>query len=146
MVKLSEQLFPSPWYRKYLLLIVVLIVIIGSLAVWQLLFSNIQAGVTTTTIPSITTTTVQVTATTIPSVTTTLSTPTTTVQVTTTTIIGLESLVQEKVNQCREDNPSATESYCYDVAYHDIAIERKDKTFCEKIQDDYLKNHCSRFF
>jgi len=125
----------------------VFFIFIGSLTVWQLLFSNIQSGVTTTTIPSITTTTVQVTATTIPSVTTTLLATTTTVQVTTTTIsTELESLVQEKVNQCKEDNPSATESYCYDVAYHDIAIERKDKTFCEKIQDDYLKNHCSRFF
>lgn len=118
----------------------VFFIFIGSLAVWQLLFSNIQTGVTTTTIPAIITTT-------LPGVTTTLSTPTTTVQVTTITIsTELESLVQEKVNQCKEDNPSATESYCYDVAYHDIAIERKDKTFCEKIQDDYLKNHCSRFF
>ena len=120
----------------------VFFIFIGSLAVWQLLFSNIQSGVTTTTIPSITTTTVQVTATTIPSVTTTLSTPTTTVQVTTTTIIGLESLIQEKVNQCREDNPSATESYCYDLSYYDIAVNNNDITLCERISGEDMKSYC----
>ena len=123
----------------------VFFIFIGSLTVWQLLFSNIQSGVTTTTIPSITTTTVQVTATTIPSVTTTLLATTTTVQVTTTTIsTELESLVQEKVNQCKEISPGTTEELCYDLSYYDIAIANNDITLCEKIKDNGIKNDCYR--
>jgi len=125
MVKLSEQLFPTPWYRKYLLLIVVLIVVISSLAVWQLLFSNIQSDVTTTTIPAIITTT-------LPGVTTT------------TISTELESLVQEKVNQCKEISPGTTEELCYDLSYYDIAIANNDITLCEKIKDNGIKNDCYR--
>ena len=102
----------------------VFFIFIGSLTVWQLLFSNIQSGVTTTTIPSITTTTVQVT-------TTTISTE-------------LESLVQEKVNQCKEISPGTTEELCYDLSYYDIAIANNDITLCEKIKDNGIKNDCCR--
>ena len=116
----------------------VFFIFIGSLAVWQLLFSNIQTGVTTTTIPAIITTT-------LPGVTTTLLTTTTNVQVTTTTIsTELESLVQEKVNQCKEISPGTTEELCYDLSYYDIAIANNDITLCEKIKDNGIKNDCYR--
>jgi hypothetical protein len=59
-----------------------------------------------------------------------------------------ETTNQENINEkkiiCKEDNPTATDEYCNDVAYHDIAIINKDIVLCEKIINGWLKEHCIR--
>jgi poly-D-alanine transfer protein DltD len=57
-----------------------------------------------------------------------------------------EQEIQEKVKKFLEDNPNANESYARDVAYHDLAIEKKDSSLCGKISTGLLKEDCLNFF
>ncbi len=52
--------------------------------------------------------------------------------------------VKEKINEFLIDNPKETEEYAQDIIYHDIAIKEKDNSICDKIKDDYWKEHCHR--
>ena len=58
----------------------------------------------------------------------------------------LPEKVKEKVDKCLEDNPSASESYCKDVAFFEIAIEEKDIGLCDKIKNSMIKNECIKAF
>jgi uncharacterized protein YneF (UPF0154 family) len=57
-----------------------------------------------------------------------------------------EQEIQEEIKKFLEDNPKANESYARDVAYHDLAIEKKDSSLCEKINIEWLKEDCLNFF
>lgn len=52
--------------------------------------------------------------------------------------------IKEEINRFLTDNPEATEEYAQDIIYHDIAIEEKDSSICNKIKDNYWKSHCYR--
>jgi hypothetical protein len=57
-----------------------------------------------------------------------------------------EQEIQERTKNFLENNPNANESYARDVAYHDLAIEKKDSNLCEKISNEQLKEDCLNYF
>ncbi|MEM5794514.1 MAG: hypothetical protein QXS48_00215 [Candidatus Aenigmatarchaeota archaeon] len=57
-----------------------------------------------------------------------------------------EPEIQERMKEFLIDNPNSTESYARDVVIHDLAIEEKDSSLCEKIITNWLKEDCLNFF
>lgn len=56
-----------------------------------------------------------------------------------------EKYIKEKVDYFLANNPDGTsEEYARDIVFHDIAVEERDAKICDKIKDDYWKEHCYR--
>ena len=54
--------------------------------------------------------------------------------------------IAEDVEECVSDNPSLTQEQCWDLRYHDTAIESNDPSLCSKILSSKIKAHCEKYF